>query len=40
MLAGTDGQVLTSLPAVEDVVDAHRYGETHQETGNLLLTVR
>jgi NADPH:quinone reductase-like Zn-dependent oxidoreductase len=24
---------------LEDVVDAHRYVETHQKTGNIVLTV-
>ena len=25
---------------LEDVVDAHRYVETHQKTGSVVLTVR
>ncbi len=25
---------------LEDVVDAHRYVDTHQKTGNVVLTVR
>jgi len=33
------GRALRSYP-LEDVVEAHRYVDTHQKTGNVVLTVR
>jgi NADPH:quinone reductase-like Zn-dependent oxidoreductase len=32
--------VIDRMYPLEDVVDAHRYVETHQKTGNVVLTVR
>lgn len=38
--AGKYRPVIDRTYPLEDVVDAHRYVETHQKTGNVVLTVR
>ncbi len=38
--AGTYRPVIDRTYPLEDVVDAHRYVETHQKTGNVVLTIR
>ncbi|MEP6666993.1 MAG: NAD(P)-dependent alcohol dehydrogenase, partial [Nocardioidaceae bacterium] len=38
--AGKYHPVIDRMYPLEDVVDAHRYVETHQKTGNVVLTVR
>jgi NADPH:quinone reductase-like Zn-dependent oxidoreductase len=38
--AGAYGPVIDRTYALEDVVEAHRYVDTHQKIGNVVLTVR
>ena len=37
--AGEYRAVIDRVYPIEDVVEAHRYVETHQKTGNVVLTV-
>jgi len=37
--AGEYRAVIDRVCPIEDVVEAHRYVETHQKTGNVVLTV-